>query len=311
MIRWRAFFLASCFIGAFAAASTLAQLSLQMVARTPTEAALAYLMPPLLMAVGAAATLVTAMTARWRRLLSALRGLTGGDGVVRVGRYSDLAPLAEAIDAIARAAAVDRSRADARRHRLLDLAHELSTPVSTLLAGLEGDDAAGELGRLERLVTDLRQVARDQPDTIEEVRVDLAATGRSAALRIARAFGRDITFDVEPAELAGDPVRLEQAVVNLVSNAMEHTPHGAIVMLRVRAREGAVSLGVHDGGGARAIPSESRGDRGRGLHIVRNIARAHHGYVCFARSELGGLAVTLHLPAHESEARTERALQAM
>jgi two-component system, OmpR family, sensor histidine kinase BaeS len=113
--------------------------------------------------------------------------------------------------------------------------------------------------------------------------------------------------------LTGDPVRLRQAVGNLVSNAVRHTPAGVIVTLRAAAAAaGHAVIEVADTGSGiapddlprvfdrfwRADKSRTRrtGGSGLGLSIVRKLAKAHGGTATAAGTPGRGSTFTLTLP---------------
>jgi signal transduction histidine kinase len=106
-----------------------------------------------------------------------------------------------------------------------------------------------------------------------------------------------------------DRARLEQALTNMVSNALSHG--GGAVVLRAAARNGQVEFHVLDEGEgfdpcflpraferfSRADPARSRGGAGLGLSIVQVIAEAHGGQAFAANRGAGGADVWLALPA--------------
>jgi len=109
--------------------------------------------------------------------------------------------------------------------------------------------------------------------------------------------------------LSVDVPRLEQALGNLVANALEHG--GGTISLTVAARDGRVELHVIDEGPgfppafvahaferfSRADAARSRGGAGLGLAIVDAIARAHGGSACVEERAGGGPDVWLAIPA--------------
>jgi len=198
------------------------------------------------------------------------------------------------------------------RRFVADASHELRTPLSLLRGELElalrrtrtRDElldalrsAAEETERLARLAEDLLLIARSDQDGIPLRReaVDpgpLLETVRERFLPRAEALGRSI--EVVPSEtplVDGDPLRLEQAVGNLVDNALTHGE--GTVSLWARDAAGVLELHVGDDGpgfppgfAGRAFDRFSRGDDARstpgtglGLAIVAAIAHAHGGEV--------------------------------
>jgi len=198
-----------------------------------------------------------------------------------------------------------------RKANAADLAHELRTPVNSLLSRIEAAQdgvLAGpenlaamhtEALRLTRLLDDLTRLAdAERPGLLLDKRpVDLAAAARVVADSFAPRFaesGLAFAVELEPVYVAGDQTRLEQIATNLLSNAFRYTETGE-VRLRV-AREGSEAvLEVSDTGVGiapddlrhiftrfwRSDRSRSRatGGAGIGLAIVRELVRAHDGRV--------------------------------
>jgi two-component system sensor histidine kinase BaeS len=137
-----------------------------------------------------------------------------------------------------------------------------------------------------------------------------------AAAHRARSDEAGVTLTVradDDAEVHADPVRLRQAVGNLVSNALRHTPPGGTITVHGRRDGPWILIDVTDTGTGidpadlphvfdrfwRAEKSRSRqaGGSGLGLPIVRKLAQTHGGTVT-ATSEPGqGSTFTLRLPA--------------
>ncbi len=194
-----------------------------------------------------------------------------------------------------------RAALERERRFVADASHELRTPLTTLKAELEvtrleGGDAdalrAGlasaeeEVDRLSRLAEDLLVLARADADGLALRPGDVAV---DEVLRRA-ARGRDgVHIATSGLHVHADAPRLEQAVRNLVDNALRH---GAPpVEVRAREEDGLVRIAVRDHGpgippgfAPRALDRFSRADEGRagggaglGLAIVAVIARAHGG----------------------------------
>jgi signal transduction histidine kinase len=236
----------------------------------------------------------------------------------------------------ASASAPDSSDADAdaqRRRLFADLAHELATPASSILGItdalttlVKAPDAApmlklleSEGERLERLVTDIRLLATlEDPDRpLETTATDVAALAAQVCDRVALEDGspRRIRYlgATEPIMATVDALRIDQVLSNLLSNARRYTPRAGEITVAVAAAPGKVTLQVEDSGigvateirpqlGDRLLridPSRSRetGNHGLGLSIVAVIVKRHGGEIRFDRARLGGLGITIELPA--------------
>jgi signal transduction histidine kinase len=225
------------------------------------------------------------------------------------------------------------------RRFVANASHELRTPLAMLRTELElalrrprsRDElelavrsAAQETNRLSQLAEDLLLIARaDQgalPIRPERLVVDDVLS--SAGERFARlALERARQIDVRPARafVEADPARVEQALANLVENALEHGA-GEIDLFAVE-RDDVVELHVADRGAgfppgflerafdrfSRADDARSGGGSGLGLSIVALIGEAHGGSAGAANRPEGGADVWLVLP----RARAGRAAEAL
>ncbi|BAL90093.1 putative two-component system sensor kinase [Actinoplanes missouriensis 431] len=249
---------------------------------------------------------------------------------------------------------------DARTHSeqrlrqfVADASHELRTPLTSIrgfaelyrrggvLSAAELDETMarieGEAGRMGVLVEDLLMLARlDRQRTLEIRRVDLLEIAADAIRDgHARAPDRSIVLAdmFEPVMVLGDDHGLRQVATNLVANALNHTPPGTTVTVRVghftknpdsaAVRSGPVTysdgvpfalLEVSDDGPGvtpehaprvferlyRADSSRSRasgGGSGLGLAIVAAIVHTHGGWVELVPSESGGACFRVLIPA--------------
>ena len=225
---------------------------------------------------------------------------------------------------------LDRLRGSYERERrfVADASHELRTPLSVLKAelettlrspGLDADAreslgaALAETDQLAQLADDLLLIARSSegglPLQREPVAVDelLEQAARRFEER-ARSEGRSIAVEApEGLSASLDPLRMRQALGNLVDNALRHGS-GPVVLSARAADDGGVEITVRDGGAGfsdelapRAFERFTRGDAGRGrsggaglgLAIVSAIAEAHGG----AAALDGRAGVRLSLPA--------------
>ncbi|HEV2923320.1 MAG TPA: ATP-binding protein [Solirubrobacteraceae bacterium] len=227
-----------------------------------------------------------------------------------------------------------------------DASHELRSPLAILRAELDvalmGESsreelrgavasAAEEADRLSALAEDLLMLAAaDQgnlPINVEpvEVRESLRRLSERFEQR-AREAGAAIDTQASPGlEVRADPLRLEQALGNLLENALHHGAHH--VLLRAERHGERLELHVSDDGPgfptaflqiaferfSRADPSRTAAGAGLGLSIVRSIARAHGGDAFISNNDRGGADVWLSIPeaptgspARLSEAQSSR-----
>jgi two-component system OmpR family sensor kinase len=208
--------------------------------------------------------------------------------------------------------------------------HELRTPLAVLKLELElarGPDrtreemaaalasAIEEVDRLTRLASDLLVIASAEQGQlpVRRVELDVAASVRTIAERfdrIAQTQGRSVSAGRDEALIAQvDPDRLEQAVDNLVANALRHG--AGAVELETREHAGQIEIHVFDDGAGfpadflphafepftRADPARSSGEAsGLGLSIVLAIAEAHGGSAGAENRPSGGAHVWVTLP---------------
>jgi two-component system, OmpR family, sensor kinase len=215
-----------------------------------------------------------------------------------------------------------------QREFVADASHELRTPLTSVLANLEllADDLDGEhreiadsalrsTRRMRRLVADLLLLARaDAGRVANREPVDLASVVVDAVAEL-EPVARDGQFAVtaRPTLVEGARDELHRMALNLMENAVRHTPPGSRVHATVRARDGEVVLTVEDDGPG--VPPDLRphvferfvrgdGDRGSssglGLSIVRAVAESHGGGVSLEDAQPGARFV-VHLPLAVAE----------
>jgi two-component system sensor histidine kinase BaeS len=225
-----------------------------------------------------------------------------------------------------------RERLEAQRRAMVsDIAHELRSPLTNIRGWLEVtrdglvDPDPALLGALheealvlQRIIDDLQDLAAADAGTLrlhrEPVRAAELLDQVAAAHRVA-ADAAGVTLrtgtDGDP-WLDADPVRMRQALGNLVSNALRHTPADGTVTLAARRDGDRVVFTVTDTGTGiapedlphvfdrfwRAEKSRSRrtGGSGLGLPIVRHLVAAHGGTAEAAGAPGKGAEFTLRLP---------------
>jgi signal transduction histidine kinase len=204
------------------------------------------------------------------------------------------------------------------------IAHEIRNPVGIIAsalstanhAGIQSsereemfDIAAKEAARLEKLTSDFLAYAR--PRGPEKTPAEVAEIlGYVAAVCGPRAREMGVCLTVESGELTAnlDAAQVQQALINLVMNAVDASaPAGRVTLRASSADDGSVRIAVEDAGGP--IPAHvvsgifepffttKPGGTGLGLAIARSIARAHGGELALSANEPGRVCFSLTLPA--------------
>jgi signal transduction histidine kinase len=223
-----------------------------------------------------------------------------------------------------------------QREFVADASHELRTPLTSVLASLEllAEELDGEQAdtaqaalrsarRMRRLVGDLLLLARadakrappHHPTHLDDVVMD--ATAEIGPM----AEDHDMRIDVSPVVVSGAGDELHRLVLNLLENAVKHTPPGTHIGVSTTQIDGDVTLTVQDDGpgippdlGEHVFDRFVRGGRdgprgsGLGLSIVRAVAEAHGGSVALESAHPGhGARFVVRLPAAEPAAPAEPA----
>jgi two-component system heavy metal sensor histidine kinase CusS len=290
--------------------------------------------PLLLVAVAMGAWLIARMALapllRFRRLAAAIGEKSLDQRVSEADLPAELAELAREFNAML-------GRIDRGYRRLqefsADLAHELRTPIATLMGRsqvalsqrrteaelrdvLEGD--IEELERLSRLIHDMLFIAQAEhgPGALKLEPVDL----RSEASRVMDylsivAEEKGVTVDLQGhAQLQAEHLLVQRAITNLVSNAIRHARPNSVVRVAIASDRDGTRLHVANTGEPiaaehlerifdrfyRVDASRTRlsGGTGLGLAIVRSIMEAHGGQVTAASDPATETTVfTLFFPA--------------
>jgi two-component system OmpR family sensor kinase len=245
----------------------------------------------------------------------------------------EVADLARTLEEMLMALDAARSETEAalgrQREFVADASHELRTPLTSILANLEllegdleGEDreiassALRSSRRMRRLVADLLLLARaDAGRRAPREPTDAGDALREAVAEVAPVAGdRALAVDTEPGLVVeAAPDDLHRLALNLIENAVAHTPPGTSVRaLARRAGDTAVidvsddGPGVPEGLGERVFERFVHGSgsadgargagSGLGLAIVRAVAETHGGTVELGRSQEGGARFVVRLP---------------
>ena len=271
----------------------------------------------------------------------------------RSNAHDEVGQLARTLDDMLRqldaARGETQSALDRQRDFVADASHELRTPLTSILANLElledeltraggpsDPEAASEIAgsalrssrRMRRLIGDLLLLARADagrqapPRPVDMARVAAEAVTEAAPL----ASGHHVSLDVAEGDttVEGSSDDLHRLVLNLVENAMIHTPAGTPVVVSVRSEDADVIVEVADRGPGVSPERRERiferfardaGDRtpvagsGLGLAIVRAVAEAHRGTVGVEEAEGGGALFTIRMPALGALRTAERGVE--
>jgi two-component system sensor histidine kinase KdpD len=233
----------------------------------------------------------------------------------------------------ARAAELEQASERVRAALLSSVSHDLRTPLSVITGAatalMDGRAPSDELARRELLAT-----IRDEADRLAKLVTDMLDMSRveSGALKLRREWHsmeeligsaiaaverrlgeRELSVDA-PGDLplaSIDGALVQQVLVNLLDNAIQHTPASSPIEVRARADGEAIRIEVLDRGpGVQAVDAErifekfrQQAPRGRqsdgfglGLAIARGLAEAHGGDLVYRSREGGGASFELRLP---------------
>jgi two-component system, OmpR family, sensor histidine kinase BaeS len=244
----------------------------------------------------------------------------------------EVADVARAINSMA---ARLQAEDEARRQMLADVAHELRHPIAVVQGQIEllqdgvrpasPENLAAiqdEVLRLGRMVTDLQDLSLAEAGALHLYRERLTPRALLEPLTanfgpVAEAKGVALAVQAEPdaPPVNADPHRIRQVLVNLVSNALRHTPTGGRVTVTAARRNGDLALTVADTGSGidpadlphifnrfyRADKARSRqsGGTGLGLAICRSLVRLHGGTIIVESGPGEGSLFTVRLPSAE------------
>ncbi|MFK7802252.1 MAG: ATP-binding protein [Anaerolineae bacterium] len=269
---------------------------------------------------------------------TASHAISQGDHSVRVPvkSHDELGRVATAFNQMAEEL---EKQDEVRKKMVADVAHELRTPLTVMKSNLEAmldglleptENELGELhdevGRLSRMIEDLRMLSLADAGELPIIKqqVDIRSL---LGLIVTRYRSLAETNDIElvqdetdvPLLIYADSDKLQQAIRNLLENALHYTPEGGRVRVTAVRDKKMAHISIIDTGSG--IPSEElaqlfdrfwRGDRSRnrhsggsglGLAIVQQIVDLHEGKVTAVSPDGTGAVFTISLPL---EARAPR-----
>lgn len=279
-----------------------------------------------------------------RELNAAAQQITRGhlNERVRVHNYDELGHLAQSFNEMA--ASLEKSE-KAKRHMIADVAHELRNPISIVRAGLEGlmdgvlqptpDNFAALHNKsllVSRLVDDLQQLAQadagqlsiqkqpcDLRELLQHIHATIGVQLEEQGVKLSLELSEELPL------VEADIQRIEQVLLNLLSNATRHTPSGGTIrVVAQKLDEGSVRVSVCDTGLGlseedlahafdrfyRADKSRARssGGSGLGLSISKALIEAHGGRIWADHALGGGACFHFTLGALAGSSHSGRAL---
>lgn len=205
------------------------------------------------------------------------------------------------------------------------VAHEVRNPLFTISATLDAWEAiysgseglvryAGALreqvDRLNRLMHDLLEYGKPNPPNFQRHSIDevvRAAAAHCAVVAAQRSVSVVLAIDDDLPCISIDAPRMEQVFLNVIDNAIRHSPRDGTVRVEATAADSGIVCRILDEGAGLApedlanvfVPMYTRrhGGTGLGLPIARNIVAAHRGEITLTnRDGAKGAVATIHLP---------------
>ena len=228
-----------------------------------------------------------------------------------------------------------RGMQEAQSQFLADISHELQTPVAVLKGNLEmlGRDRRPEakpafavmsatLDRMAQLISDLLAVAKlnFSKNKLHKTRVaveDILETAYHDCEILAESKDIRLSYESDSSAVSGDKDKLKEVILNLISNALKHTPPGGTIALSACCAGQTAKIVVEDTGAGIApealphiferfyrIKNGEGCSTGLGLDICRKIIEAHSGGIEVASQPGKGSRFTISLPMYAPKDET-------
>ncbi len=268
-------------------------------------------------------------------VLSATQKIASGDFSVRLEEngWREVRSLARGFNKMIDSLKINDQQ---RRNMLADISHELRNPITIIQGNLEGmlDDLYPanketlkslyeETQILARLVDDLKTFSLAEAGALPLKRVltDLSQLIPEAVSMVnAQALEKEIKFELlldEVSEIEIDPLRVQEVLINLLTNALRHTPRQGVIKVSLtesgsggesdalNSSKRGVQVFVHDSGAGIALEqlehifdrfykSSDSGGMGLGLSIAKVLVEAHGGRIWAENDNGCKVLFTLH-----------------
>lgn len=266
-----------------------------------------------------------------RSLRRSTSALAAGDYKTRIDIHSndELGDLSRDFNQLAESL---QQHETSRRQWIMDIAHELRTPLAILRGEIEAiQDGVSDSSpqtlqslhqetlHLQRLVDDLYTLSMSDNGslTYQKTELDFNELIRDSLAQFENQFTKqNIAIQVElpdkPVSFHGDSQRLQQLIQNLLKNSLRYTDTPGKLLIQLQQENQRIRLTIDDS--APGVPNESlprlferlyrvensrnraTGGAGIGLSICYNIVQAHAGKISASHSTLGGLNITMTFP---------------
>ncbi len=265
------------------------------------------------------------------RLNTGIKNMKKGDisQAVKVSSQDELGQVIIAFNQLREALA---EASEQRKQMTADIAHELRSPLTVISGYLEaiqdGSLSASpdriniiknEVNQLNRLIEDLRTLALADAGELKIFKMpinikELFDHLQSSLGLIARQKQIELIFkkEDENMQIEGDEGRLQQALTNLINNALRYTPAKGRITISAKMEKEQTLIRVQDTGSGipaehidkiferfyRADPARQthQGETGLGLSIVQSIVKAHGGTITVQSNKGQGTTFTIRLP---------------
>ena len=267
-----------------------------------------------------------------KRLENAANSIQAGDyhTQIEVSGEDELAALSLRFNELSQSLLIQK---ETREQWLADISHELRTPISVLKSEIEAlqdgirkpepkyiDSLHNQVQNLNKLVNDLYQLSLSdaglQFDMSESVNIKRLIENSCSQYQLRfqeKQIQLQTYFQATCTEtMQGDSKSLTQLFLNLFENSLRYTDGPGILNVQLTQDKNQLQIRIEDSAPSvpeQALPKlfdrlfrvdESRsrlsGGSGLGLSICQTIVKAHHGKMVASHSDLGGLAITIHLP---------------